>query len=110
MLGLSLQMMKIWQRHFNLSETTGSAIKYYNDELGYNSRLDEIQAGFLSVKLQILDDVTNHKRELAKIYLENLDDRFVTPVVDKDYFDVYHVFNVRHKKRDELKSYLLEME
>ena len=40
--------------------------------------------------------------------MENLDDRFVTPVVDKDYFDVYHVFNVRHKKRDELKSYLLK--
>ncbi|OUT13780.1 aminotransferase [Campylobacter concisus] len=86
----------------------GSAIKYYNDELGYNSRLDEIQAGFLSAKLEILDDITDHKRELAKIYLENLDDRFIKPVVDKDYFDVYHVFNVRHKNRDELKSYLLE--
>ena len=84
----------------------GSAIKYYNDELGYNSRLDEIQAGFLSAKLEILDDITNHKRELAKIYLENLDDRFVKPVVDRDYFDVYHIFNVRHKNRDELKNYL----
>ncbi len=88
----------------------GSAIKYYNDELGYNSRLDEIQAGFLSVKLEILDDITNHKRELAKIYLENLDDRFVKPVVDRDYFDVYHIFNVRHKNRDELKNYLFENE
>ena len=88
----------------------GSAIKYYNDELGYNSRLDEIQAGFLSAKLEILDDITNHKRELAKIYLENLDDRFVKPVVDRDYFDVYHIFNVRHKNRDELKNYLFENE
>jgi len=88
----------------------GSAIKYYNDELGYNSRLDEIQAGFLSAKLEILDDITNHKRELAKIYLENLDDRFVKPVVDRDYFDVYHIFNVRHKNRDELKNYLLKNE
>ncbi|WP_103604587.1 DegT/DnrJ/EryC1/StrS family aminotransferase [Campylobacter concisus] len=88
----------------------GSAIKYYNDELGYNSRLDEIQAGFLSAKLEILDKITNHKRELAKIYIENLDDRFIKPVVDRDYFDVYHIFNVRHKNRDELKNYLLENE
>ena len=73
----------------------GSTIKYYNDELGYNSRLDEI---------------TNHKRELAKIYIENLDDRFIKPVVDRDYFDVYHIFNIRHKNRDELKNYLLKNE
>lgn len=86
----------------------GSAVKYYNDELGYNSRLDEIQAGFLSAKLEILDDITNHKRELAKIYLENLDDRFIKPLVDEDYFDVYHIFNIRYDKRDELKAYLLE--
>jgi dTDP-4-amino-4,6-dideoxygalactose transaminase len=86
----------------------GSAVKYYNDELGYNSRLDEIQAGFLSIKLEILDDITNHKRELAKIYLENLDDRFIKPVVHQDYFDVYHIFNIRCDKRDELKAYLLE--
>ena len=86
----------------------GSDKKYYNDELGYNSRLDEIQAGFLSVKLEILDDITNHKRELAKIYLENLDNRFIKPIVDEDYFDVYHIFNIRHKKRDELKTYLFE--
>lgn len=86
----------------------GSAVKYYNEELGYNSRLDEIQAGFLSVKLEILDEITNHKRGLAKIYLENLDDRFIKPAVDDDYFDVYHIFNIRHKQRDELKIYLLE--
>ena len=86
----------------------GSFTKYYNSDLGYNSRLDEIQACFLSIKLDTLDDITNHKRELAKLYLNNLDDRFIKPVVDKDYFDVYHIFNIRHKKRDELKEYLFE--
>ena len=85
----------------------GSSKKYYNDDLGYNSRLDEIQAGFLSIKLKILDDITNHKRELAKIYLENLDDGFIKPIKDEDYFVVYHIFNIRHNKRDELKEYLL---
>jgi len=86
----------------------GSSKKYYNDDLGYNSRLDEIQAGFLSIKLEILDDITNHKRELALVYLENLDDRFIKPVVDEDYFDVYHIFNIRHEKRDDLKEYLIK--
>ena len=86
----------------------GSSKKYYNEITGYNSRLDEIQAGFLSIKLEILDDITNHKRELAKLYLDNLDNDFMKPVVDDDYFDVYHVFNIRHNNRDELKSYLLD--
>ena len=86
----------------------GSAKKYYNDDLGYNSRLDEIQAVFLSVKLKILDDITQHKRELAKLYLQNLDDRVIKPVVDEEYLDVYHIFNIRHEKRDELQKYLLQ--
>lgn len=85
----------------------GSDVKYYNDELGYNSRLDEIQAGFLSIKLNVLNDITDTKRKLAKVYLDNLDDKFVKPVFDKDYFDVYHIFNIRHKKRDDLKEYLM---
>ena len=86
----------------------GSNEKYYNEDLGYNSRLDEIQAGFLSIKLEILDDITNHKRELVKLYLENLDDRFIKSIVDEDYFDVYHIFNIRYENRDELKEYLLD--
>jgi dTDP-4-amino-4,6-dideoxygalactose transaminase len=85
----------------------GSDIKYYNEVVGYNSRLDEIQAAFLSVKLKRLDEINAHKRKLASIYLNNLNADFVKPVVDKDYFDVYHIFNIRHEKRDDLKSYLL---
>jgi len=84
----------------------GSSTKYYNDHLGYNSRLDEIQAGFLSLKLEILDDITNHKRELAKLYFDNLSDDFIKPMLGADHFDVYHIFNIRHNKRDELKKYL----
>ncbi|WP_459978926.1 DegT/DnrJ/EryC1/StrS family aminotransferase [Nautilia lithotrophica] len=84
----------------------GSDKKYHNKYIGYNSRLDEIQAAFLSVKLDILEDIIFHKRELAKIYLENLDNKFVKPIEDKDYFDVYHIFNIRFDKRNELKKYL----
>lgn len=88
----------------------GSDIKYYNEVVGYNSRLDEIQAGFLSIKLKKLDEINEHKRKLAAIYLDNLKSDFIKPVVDKDYFDVYHIFNVRHTKRDKLREYLLKNE
>jgi dTDP-4-amino-4,6-dideoxygalactose transaminase len=86
----------------------GSRVKYYNEVVGYNSRLDEIQAAFLSIKLKKLDQINSHKRELAKVYLSNLNNKFTKPVVDSNYFDVYHIFNIRHKKRDELKEYLLK--
>jgi len=86
----------------------GSSEKYFNDDLGYNSRLDEIQAGFLSIKLRILDDITNHKRYLARLYIDNLDEKFIKPVIDNDNYDVYHIFNIRHEQRDKLKQYLLE--
>ena len=88
----------------------GSDVKYYNEVVGYNSRLDEVQAGFLSIKLKKLDEINTHKRKLAKIYLDHLKDDFIKPVVIDDYFDVYHIFNVRHKKRDELKEHLLKNE
>jgi dTDP-4-amino-4,6-dideoxygalactose transaminase len=86
----------------------GSEIKYYNDLTGYNSRLDEVQAAFLTVKLRSLDLINNHKRKLAKIYLENLKDDFVRPVEHPDYYDVYHIFNIRHRQRDRLREFLLK--
>jgi dTDP-4-amino-4,6-dideoxygalactose transaminase len=85
----------------------GSKVKYINEYAGYNSRLDEIQAGFLSVKLLALNTINDHKRMLAKLYLENLKSDYVKPVTHADYYDVYHIFNIRHKQRDKLKNYLL---
>jgi dTDP-4-amino-4,6-dideoxygalactose transaminase len=86
----------------------GSEKKYYNDLVGYNSRLDEVQAAFLSVKLKYLDAINEHKRKLASIYLKNLKVDFIKPVTDPDYLDVYHIFNIRHPKRDALKEYLFK--
>ena len=88
----------------------GSKVKYVNEVIGYNSRLDEIQAAFLKVKLRKLDEINTHKRTLARIYLDNLKGDFVKPVEHPDYFDVYHIFNIRHPKRDQLRSYLLKKE
>ena len=84
----------------------GSSTKYHNDYIGFNSRLDEVQAGFLSIKLAKLAQITQHKRALAQHYLENLKADFILPQVHPDYFDVYHIFNIRHPKRDQLKEYL----
>lgn len=86
----------------------GSDVKYYNEIVGYNSRLDEVQAAFLSVKLRHLNDINKYKRKVADIYRKGLKSDFILPVVHSDCFDVYHIFNVRHEKRDELKAYLLK--
>jgi dTDP-4-amino-4,6-dideoxygalactose transaminase len=86
----------------------GSNKKYYNERVGYNSRLDELQAALLSVKLQHLDAINAHKRKLASLYLAGLKEDFIKPVVHADYVDVYHIFNVRHPERDRLREYLLQ--
>ena len=88
----------------------GSKEKYHNEQLGFNSRLDELQAAFLRIKLQKIDEINNHKRKLAKLYLENLKSDFILPIVQKDFHDVYHIFAIRHEKRNELKDYLLKNE
>lgn len=86
----------------------GSKIKYQNDYIGFNSRLDEIQAGFLSVKLNYLNEINTHKRKLAQIYLNELKADFIRPVISEDTYDVYHIFNIRHPQRDTLKDYLFD--
>jgi dTDP-4-amino-4,6-dideoxygalactose transaminase len=86
----------------------GSRVKYKNDLVGVNSRLDEIQAAFLRVKLKHLINITEHKRRLAKIYFENLNDTFIKPVLDDRYYDVFHIYNIRTPERDRLKAYLLD--
>jgi dTDP-4-amino-4,6-dideoxygalactose transaminase len=85
----------------------GSKKKYYNELAGVNSRLDEIQAGFLRIKLQSLDKINSHKNKLAAIYNNELSEtKFIKPSVDNNYFHVYHIYIIRHDERDKLKNYL----
>jgi dTDP-4-amino-4,6-dideoxygalactose transaminase len=88
----------------------GSKVKYYNEVVGMNSRLDEMQAAILRVKLKHLDQVNNHKRALAEIYFKELASvgDLVLPLVSESNHDVYHIYNIRTAKRDELKRYLLD--
>lgn len=84
----------------------GSSKRYINELIGYNSRLDEIQAAFLRVKLKHLDEMNEHKRMLAQIYFNGLSDNFILPDKNNDYEDVYHIFNIRHHEREKIKEYL----
>jgi dTDP-4-amino-4,6-dideoxygalactose transaminase len=86
----------------------GSKIKYHNEYIGYNSRLDELQAAFLRKKLPKLDAINDHKRKLAAIYSGKIENGFVKPVLEKDNEDVFHIYNIRCHKREELKNYLLQ--
>lgn len=86
----------------------GSKIKYHNDLIGVNSRLDEIQAAFLRVKLKHIEKITLHKRRLAKIYFENLSNFFIKPVQDTRFYDVFHIYNIRTNLRDKLQAFLME--
>ncbi|HNW57102.1 MAG TPA: DegT/DnrJ/EryC1/StrS family aminotransferase, partial [Bacteroidales bacterium] len=85
----------------------GSDKKYHFEYNGMNSRLDEMQAAFLRIKLKHLDKINSHKRELADLYLKHINNKFIVPDVHPDYHDVYHIFNIRHEDRDRLKEYLL---
>jgi dTDP-4-amino-4,6-dideoxygalactose transaminase len=84
----------------------GSERKYYNDVIGYNNRLDDMQAAFLSVKLRYLKEMNAKRNKFAQLYFDNLDEQFILPVQDAQFYDVYHIFNIRHPRRDELQTYL----
>jgi dTDP-4-amino-4,6-dideoxygalactose transaminase len=86
----------------------GSKIKYYNDLIGLNSRLDEVQASFLTIKLQSLDKINQHKRRLGALYQKGISNAFIKPVISAGYHDVYHIYSIRHPERDRLRAYLLE--
>ena len=79
-----------------------------NRYVGVNSRLDEIQAAMLRVKLRHLSEMTAYKRRLAEVYFSGLPDWLGLPQRRDDEFDVFHIFAVRHPDRDDLRSWLLE--
>ena len=84
----------------------GSEKKYHNSVIGYNSRLDELQASFLRVKLPHLNEINTHKRKLAALYALHLDPSFIKPVESPDFYHVYHIYNILHPERNRLKQYL----
>ncbi|WP_330949252.1 DegT/DnrJ/EryC1/StrS family aminotransferase [Virgibacillus sp. MG-45] len=89
----------------------GSKPKYYHHVLGYNSRLDEIQAAILNVKFKKLPDFGKQRRERASFYSQGLKgiSNFVTTPVEKEgNYHVFHQYTLRVSKRDELQQFLKE--
>ena len=85
----------------------GSEKKYEHIYKGINSRLDEIQAGILDVKLTHLDIANNRRREIAKYYRENIKNSLITlPQTYDESAHVWHVFPVRCEAREALQTYL----
>jgi dTDP-3-amino-3,4,6-trideoxy-alpha-D-glucose transaminase len=79
----------------------GQITRYYHQERGYNSRLDEMQAAILGVKLTYLDAHNAIRRDLASCYSSHLKD-VITPYVREGVYHVYHLFVIRHPERDRL--------
>jgi len=81
--------------------------KYEHADVGYNSRLDEIQAAFLSVKLRHLDSWNDRRRAIARRYSEALEDVVITPKVLEGNEHVFHQYTIRTDARDALKDFLI---
>lgn len=87
----------------------GSEKKYHNEFVGINSRLDELQAAFLNVKLPNLDADNDKRRSIAKRYLSEIkNDKIVLPTWDFSNNHVFHLFVVRTENRNDLQDYLLK--
>lgn len=85
----------------------GSSEKYVFDYQGLNSRLDEIQAAILDVKLRYLDQDTQRRKDVARYYMENIKHPdIILPIVKDWSAHVFHLFPILSKKRDKLQEYL----
>jgi len=87
----------------------GSSKKYVFDYIGLNSRLDEIHAAILDVKLKYIDTDNLHRKKVAKYYIDNIiNDKIVLPIVTNWDSNVFHIFPIRTKRRDDFLKYLID--
>ncbi|MGQ7946787.1 DegT/DnrJ/EryC1/StrS family aminotransferase [Flavobacterium sp. WC2509] len=87
----------------------GSEVKYQNEYIGVNSRLDELQAAFLNVKLPQLDAENKRRIAIARRYLSEIkNDKIILPFWDFSENHVFHLFVIRTENRNELQQFLLE--
>jgi len=92
---------RIWRNY-------GSEKRYHNMVKGYNNRIDELQAGLLSVKLKYIARWTEERQNLASQYFNNLSgiDGLILPKIAENASHVFHLFVIRTEKRDSLQAYL----
>ena len=83
----------------------GSKKKYFNDYIGFNNRMDEIQAAFLIEKLKKLRKINSNKIKIAKTYDKYLNSKFIKPKID-NFHNVFHIYPIRVNKRNKFIKYL----
>lgn len=94
-------------RLFRIYRNYGSERKYYNCVIGANSRLDELQAGLLRVKLRHIQEINQEREQICKKYLSCIcNEKILLPQIDDDVTTVWHQFVVRCQERDKLIDYL----
>lgn len=94
-------------RQVKMLRNHGSAKRYYHQEIGYNSRLDEIQAAIIRVKLKKIDRFNAARRQNAAAYCDAISSKdIILPMTASDCEHVYHQFTIRAKNRDVLASAL----
>src|SRR4030067_1072768 len=102
--GLSADIEKI-----RMLRNHGQKVRYYHSVIGYNSRLDEIQAGILRVKLKRIDDYNRKRGRNAQLYTEGLKGSgIITPSESEGYYHVFHQYSIRTSKRDSIQNGLTE--
>jgi len=96
-----------YAERLNSLRNHGSKVRYYHDEIGYNSRLDEVQAAVLNIKFKRIDTYNTNRRKNAALYNSYLSVPGIqTPVESKDGTHVYHQYTIRVKDRDAVKKRL----
>lgn len=95
--------------NYRMLRNYGSKQRYYNEVVGYNSRLDELQAAILRIKLLRLENSNKKRLEIANRYLEEIkNNKIVLPKVACGATSVWHLFVIRTDFRDNLRNYLLK--
>lgn len=96
-------------RRIRMLRNYGSEKRYHNKEVGLNSRLDELQAGLLDVRLQHMGEMTSEKQLLAERYTNGIENPLIAlPRVRTEATHVWHQYVIRCEQRDKLKTYLEE--
>lgn len=109
--GMVLSNNEALIKHINALKNHGSYIRYYHDEVGYNNRLDGIQAAILSYKLQFLDAWTERRREIAKMYFDGIVNKNIVMQKQPDFaLSCFHLFVIETPDRDDFTAYLQDNE
>lgn len=100
---------KAFADQIRMMRNYGSRVRYYNEIEGLNSRLDEMQAALLRVKLKYMDELNDERKKLAAVYDSGIkNDKIILPKVRNGADSIYHQYVIRCKGREKLQKFLQE--